>query len=448
MKQQKNQRPKITVKPKDILAGVMILGLILGIYLFVNPGQPGEYINYAGPVLPLSSISGGEEITAVRNVVLDFGAYADRELDNYNGYITVTDSYMLTNPTSEAVTVELVWGFEGQFTDPGTQIPAITVDGEPVEGRIYPATDNGELVRNAYSFEKYAQVLTENDFLAEAMAGAPLWDVAVTVYHFYDVAYTGEPVTGKPYLDIAYKIGPDTALWVRDYDVMGMVDGYYHLKFHADRGEVWLYVIGEDLLEMEAAGSRGSNVTLDAVSSEALEGVVYELEIYESTFMECLSEYIGEYQIEPDSDLGQRYDLMTKQMLFDGAMKRIVGTNYQNLTMDVHSMQTILGDVYSNIRMLYWVFPVEIPAGGTVTVMGTYDQECSRDYGATRHGYDVATTLGSNLNFVSQTATVANSQYVLWDDEEQNFGFDLENGVTTVALDLTVERYFLGLIPQ
>ncbi len=58
-----------------------------------------------------------------------------------------------------------------------------------------------------------------------------------------------------------------------------------------------------------------------------------------------------------------------------------------------------------------------------------------------RRGYDMVTELGSNLSFTKQTAMISNIESI--EIISQNFGFDPENGVYIVDLDLTEPHYYL-----
>ena len=60
-------------------------------------------------------------------------------------------------------------------------------------------------------------------------------------------------------------------------------------------------------------------------------------------------------------------------------------------------------------------------------------------------GYDMVTALGSNLDFTAQTAALVNTEG--GDIDRQNFGVDLESGVTEVALDSEAEHYYLEVRP-
>ena len=53
------------------------------------------------------------------------------------------------------------------------------------------------------------------------------------------------------------------------------------------------------------------------------------------------------------------------------------------------------------------------------------------------------TRLGSNLDFTEQRAALENTDNI--QIERQNFGFDLEKGVTEVTLDLETEHYYLEI---
>ena len=53
----------------------------------------------------------------------------------------------------------------------------------------------------------------------------------------------------------------------------------------------------------------------------------------------------------------------------------------------------------------------------------------------------MVTELGSNLSFTKQTAMISNIESI--EIIEQNFGFDPENGITVVELDLTEPHYYL-----
>ena len=98
-------------------------------------------------------------------------------------------------------------------------------------------------------------------------------------------------------------------------------------------------------------------------------------------------------------------------------------------------------------RVFYMVQTVTVPAGGGVRVTAELTKEASFDYHCAHtenrgiSGYDAVTTLGSNLNFVSQEAVLEDREQIIL--VRQNFGFAPDEGVNEVELDLSVPHYYL-----
>ena len=95
-------------------------------------------------------------------------------------------------------------------------------------------------------------------------------------------------------------------------------------------------------------------------------------------------------------------------------------------------------------RVMYAAFDVTIPAHGSVTVSASMHKEASCDYiGKKKNvdGYDLATQLGSTLALTEQRASVSNTEEIRIVDN--NFGFDLDAGITQVTLDPEVEHYWM-----
>ena len=98
-------------------------------------------------------------------------------------------------------------------------------------------------------------------------------------------------------------------------------------------------------------------------------------------------------------------------------------------------------------RVLYLSFEVTVPAGGSVEVCveqfknASFDFHCSGSESVGIDGYDLVTSLGSNLTFAGQSASISN--YDVIEIVRQNFGFDLAGGITSVPLDLNEPHYYL-----
>ena len=95
-------------------------------------------------------------------------------------------------------------------------------------------------------------------------------------------------------------------------------------------------------------------------------------------------------------------------------------------------------------RVMYAAFDVTVPAHGSVSVTATMHKDNSCDFiGKKKNvdGYDLATQLGSTLAFTQQCASVSNTEPVRI--VENNFGFNLDAGITQVTLDPEVEHYWM-----
>ncbi len=96
--------------------------------------------------------------------------------------------------------------------------------------------------------------------------------------------------------------------------------------------------------------------------------------------------------------------------------------------------QVLTGD-----RVCYLEASVTVPAGGSLTLTASLTKAASHDYagggGETGlRGYDLVTTLGSNLRFTRQQAVIEDRGLV--EIAEQNLGFDLAAGIRQVELSL------------
>ena len=138
------------------------------------------------------------------------------------------------------------------------------------------------------------------------------------------------------------------------------------------------------------------------------EDITAEVERYETTMAEAVWMLAEEYSRTGDMVDGKPFELATAERLYDGAMKRL-WQDTQSGSGRYWDMDTVFRDVVSDLRMLYTIFEVEIGPGETISVEAEYLHEGSL-HTSKRHtdwsGYDIAATLGSNLNFTVQTASV------------------------------------------
>lgn len=114
---------------------------------------------------------------------------------------------------------------------------------------------------------------------------------------------------------------------------------------------------------------------------------------------------------------------------------------------DTGQLEDVISELANVDRVFYLEAEVTVPAGGSVTVeaqmtkQASYDFYCAHTENRGVSGYDLVTRLGSSLDFTGQSARLERGELI--EIVRQNFGFDLENGVSSVTLDPEQEHYYL-----
>ena len=114
---------------------------------------------------------------------------------------------------------------------------------------------------------------------------------------------------------------------------------------------------------------------------------------------------------------------------------------------DTGQLEDVISELANVDRVFYLEAEVTVPAGGSVTVeaqmtkQASYDFYCAHTENRGVSGYDLVTRLGSSLDFTGQSARLERGDLI--EIVRQNFGFDLENGVSSVTLDPEQEHYYL-----
>lgn len=432
-----------------ILLGAAALWIGFNMLINTDGGKSGSYFRYAGPVLPLTAVSGGKELEVQRHVDFDFSTYEHFVPSPIaDGEILVTDTYQLTNPSEKPLTLQLAYPYEGQLKEEGRYIPAITVEGREPEVKTYSLTNEAWETDGINDFEEYKAWMTAADQLALAMEDAPEADIPVKVYHFTDITYHGD--TGYPYifLTVDFTIPEGASVWVLHFDVLQSEDNRHSLWFQEDLDErdgAYLFVMNGDVENMTFGGNLGHNVT----PTSALTDVTCDCEVYESSFADLVWQFAKGYDYSALYDEPEP-ELLTPELLYRDSMKRMADQLQRSYDGISGTVVSVVEDAFYHAlkesRLLYRVFPVEIPAGASVTVEVKYRQQPSIDVGGpkkAREGYDMATRLGSTLPFTAQSAGITGSEFV--EILRQNFGFRPERGITQVDLDLEEERYYLDV---
>lgn len=470
----------------------LIIGL--GIFSIGRNAKPGDtagsgsgghesgsvFMSYAGPVFPLSILNDVAGIIAVRNIDFDFAAYetkmkyyeVDGEQTGYQDYKTeslVTDSYLLSNTTDEDIVLTASYPFVGTFSNGYKWMPTISVDDSIIETRLYAGRFSGGFysahslntdkidrsnIKSAGEWTDFQALLEDGSYIADAYAGYPQMNQKVTVYKLSNIAYDGLDETAtNPTLGMEFKVtSSDTHILSygstggrRDRET-GEFQQCYHIPKENERDygmDRYLIVLGEDITGLEVQGYRDGGCE----EGEEIKGVTADVECFETTLGEIIWKllieerelsYFDEEQIDIASDeilFGSIAELMYDYgLLSDNVAERYEWGSLEDMWTETYNMQ----------RVMYVSFDVVIPANESVRVNASMRKDASFDFvgeGTDRNGYDLVTRLGSKLEFSKQTASVSNTQFI--EIIYQNFGFDLENGITQVEIDVNVPHYYM-----
>ena len=494
-------------KYKRVIIGLAAcICLVCGIAFFLPLGgaagggsgnEGSSYMSYAGPVFPLSSVSDVSGIEVTRHMDWDFSPYKSNVIteqmhpdipentetytyDKYRTESIVSDQYILTNPTNTDITLSLVYPFAAKFSDLLDLMPEISVDGTIVEtefsagkfsGSYSPAigseaSDEQLNLDNISSWEGYKALLSDNRYFSEAQETFPSLDVPIMVYEFSNFTYTGDKEDINPTFAVHFKYdSAKTTLSGWGWNAAGWEDngtGYYGCSRvyipggnEIDKGATaYLIVIGEDIETPILQGYKNGGCD----KGEEIEGITYDYKKYETTMKDFIvNVYFAEFDTSSeylystaDSEDATLLTLLTKDMalgyiaqlmyddgiLSDDGIERYDSGWLENYVYDYPQMS----------RVMYVTFDVTIPAGNSITVDVAMVKDASIDYvGKNKHrnGYDMVTTLASPFTFTKQTASITNFDDIIILD--QNFGFDLENGITEVELDVKEEHYWMDV---
>ncbi len=410
---------------------------------------------YNGPVMPLSVMSDAEGIEAERNLVLDFAAY-EKVLeypDTAVRKIAVTDGYKLTNTTGEDIRIKAVYPFAGKLMDELGAMPVLSVNGERIETDLTVGREvsryvdmhkaNGDTSANQLygmnSREAYSKLLSDGSYKKDAFEAAPDGTASVKVYQLKDLAYDGEYIDEmRPMVKVQYARNREkTVIIPMGASIYGGDDTiqyeYYDLPQKGEDGygeDAYMVVLGEDVSDMEL-------YYWDERHGELLEGVSIEVEEYNSTLGDVMEQLVIKKR-----DLRSEKDWIAGT-LSDEELKEYFLQFFYDI--GAHTGKTMVGlddlyYTYSDARVMYLAFEVMIPAGKTVELEALFERmESLVDADGTEcGGYDMVTTLDSDLTFTKQTVELTSTEYVTFVDDK---GEPLEENIEEIELDTQEEGF-------
>ena len=499
------------------------LVLTIGVSLFFggmggNAGAGGSghedgstFMSYAGPVFPLTLREENAAISAERTVTMDFEPWvpvwisneeeaASRTnlteeekqdvIDTYNewypeggryqssGKILVSDTYTLTNSSSEDQTISILYPFASSLNGLSENRPTITINGEAINTALHAGSYAGTFqgawenwaethenpgslnLQYIESWEGYETLLSDGSYLERALGDYPdLSHIPVIVYKFTDAwgpAEDDDAGIPNPSMRIMFEM---------DYDKTNVLSYGFHSGSNdrengimgrgfsiREKGERWygnpyyLIVIGDDVRNMTYQGyvTGGWDTKNEVESGVTITRTESDLE---SALREAASFYYGELTdvqnyVETDPEYGfeMYYGLLKEHLVAYGVLSEKEIDRYASGWIEEL-------DIVGVDRVFWLEAEITIPAGESVTLTAAFEKEPSFDFTCADtankgiSGYDMVTALGSNLIFTQQTACLEDRGQI--EIVRQNFGFDLENGIKEVILDLTVPHYYL-----
>lgn len=458
--------------------------------------EPGErYMSYAGPAFPLAALESTEGLSFERSINFDFSPYytyqdsyedSDGEIvyyDRYNNNAVISDNYTVTNVTGDDIAFTAVYPFSGSMRTETERMPQITVDGNAVEteliigpysGGFAPAwgDESGESISlnlsSIESWEEYKQLLENGEYFKSALAEKPSLDRKVKVYSFgieYNIDMAEFDQLDVPDAEVTFSCDEEKTKimflgfngFSRDFEENKIkVTSGVPKSFNPDFGHENMHIIvmGEDITDLQTRSTAG---TIERYDDErpTTDAFAITVQSREMTLEEIILETIkaNNYEISYGADYKEQImdtvsdeeylDFIAEFMYAHGQLSENPAQRYDGGRLDEVIMETA-----SVSRVLYVTFEVTIPAGETVEIGTKTLREASFDfYGAGRdedmNGFDMVTKLGTNLNITKQTASVSNTEQI--DIPYNNFGFDLENGITEVLLG-DEEHYWMEVV--
>ena len=427
------------------------------------------FMSYAGPVFPLTALSGGEGLTAERDITLDFEPWTLN--GRYSTDLIVTDSYTLTNSTAEDKEVTVLYPFVASLSGLDRYIPALTAGGAEAETVLHAGGYTGGFrgtggandseswnLSPLSNWEEYKARLGDGSYLAHALGEYPdLSGIPVTVYEFTEPrgeersSAAGRP---NPTIGVEFNLDYDKTTILSDgFNGMSqnIEKGWMYQEFSipqpgwADYGKTrYLIVIGEDIWGM-TTGGYATGGGWDAVPTVEASVTVtrYETDL-DTVLRQAAGQMFQTWQRNREDaesvDFELYYGLLCDYLMTYGALSDYPMERYG--TGWLWDLDFAVVD-----RVFYLETTVTVPAGGSVEVTAAMTKTASYDfYGAGAgnqgvYGYDLVTQLGSTLNLTGQTATLEDRGQI--EIVRQNYGFDLESGVKTVVLDPAAEHYYL-----
>lgn len=426
-------------------------------------GAGGEYhsfMSYEGPVFPLSTLE-ETHLTANRELTWDFATFLGFGEERVRS-VNVLDSYVLTNPKDIEETVTLSYPVLANLSNLIEFLPEFKINGEISDSALYFSSlptmsresNAPENLHYPENWEDYKALMEEEVYKKSAFSTPIPLDMPVIVYRLEDFQ-VGSGRGMAP--TIAINFGVDTTKTeVHTYGFNGGSEwndrAYISLSVPEERRDIYykrkLFVVfGDDIENITVEGYQNGEI----IQGNEREGTSVSLVREEMTLEEIFSELVG-YEMEFmmsqlyfSEEYTQIFELLSveeivavigKSLFEDGNFLEEMNPRYE-----FAFLETSIAEAFYYDRIIYSTVEVTIPPHSSIEVdiatmkLSSYDSPYGYCY-----GFDMVTTIGSHITFTEQYAIMETNDTVVI--KGQNFGFDVENEVTRVMLDLDEELYY------
>lgn len=445
--------------------------------------EPGtEYMYYAGPVFPMTAIGSTDGLSFERNINFDFSPYITRKesyeqpngevisYDSFSDDAIISDDYIVTNTTEEDITFTAVYPFVGNIYMDCSKVPEISVDGKSVDYdiKIGPNIDGFDTeITDFDSWQGYEALLDDEKYFEAAFDENPTMEQPVIIYKFsFDYNVPMEEFDKLENPDMIIDLSYDTAKTeVMHFGFNGMrknsggnmnlntaVPKSYNPEYQDE--QIYIIVMGEDIEINEIKAVAGLVEKADDEKPET-DAVTIKTERYETTFQKFMLNMVdkiayGRYEGWEDTetvrsliDSEEYVGYIAEFMYPEGDISEEIIQRY-----DWGAVDQVISHAGTAWRVMYVTFDVTVPAGESIKIETNSLHEASYDYYGPKesldlNGFDMVTKLGTNINFVKQSASVSNTEQI--EIVYSNFGFDVKNGVISVILG-DEEHYWMEII--
>ncbi|MCR5727799.1 MAG: hypothetical protein K6G24_10070 [Lachnospiraceae bacterium] len=448
-----------------------------------NGGYYGDaFVRYEGPVFPLYSMEPVSDITVERDIDFGFSPYVNKtqtdtvvmngveqtfSYETHESMSLVTDSYRLVNSTNDDKQITLLYPFVGKLTDTYQEVPVVSVNGKTIEADLKIGPFSGSFtgageqppvkttfnISDVKNWEEYKKLI-ESGYISLTMDELPGFDQKVIVYELKD--RYAEDFSGAPYLNISFKAdtGKTTIMTYRfnGYSLKNSGErsygGFIPKEYSSGYGKsAYMIVLGEDIGEytLKAYTNGGCDTELEGAGCTIVRYESTLGEILGRLYKEYADEYIG-YSSEKSDDSKYIFNSISDEYNL-GLLAELMGSYGLISDAPVNrysdgSFEMIAQDALVMNRLMCRSFTVDIPANGEVTVSMQMKKQASINLmndNTMIDGYDMVTSLGSNLEIKSTKVSLSDIEPVYI--PEQDFGFDIVNGKTSVDISTENDHY-------